>query len=460
MLYSILTKSKQPINFGKTYMKQASWLQCRSSCLERYNLIDTIYRCPRCSSLMGVEHDLDQLKKTPATCWKKTFDSRYMKTEWPYGSGVWGKKEWIYPDLRDENIVSLYEGGTNLFWAERLGNLIGLDDFWVKNCGNSHTGSFKDLGMTVLVSAVKEKITLGGKVSAVICASTGDTSASLSAYCAAAGIPCVVILPRNKISEAQLIQPISNGAITLAVDTDFDGCMEIVHHLSKDLNFYLANSVNPLRIEGQKTLSIELVQQFDWEVPDWVIVPGGNLGNISAIGMGFKMLLDLGLIKRLPRLVCAQASNANPLYLSYKSRYKKVQSISAKETAASAIQIGNPVSIDRAINILKEFDGIVEEATEDELSNASGLADQTGLFTCPQTGVALAALMKLVRSGEIKSSDRTIVISTANGLKFTNFKLDYHRNKLPEVDASKFSSRPIEIPGDYQSVVRAIAEKI
>ena len=340
-------------------MKQNSWLQCSSLCTERYNLTDTIYSCPRCDSLMGVNHDFDQLKKTSGQSWRKIFDSRYMKTEWPYGSGVWGKKEWVYPDLSDENIVSLYEGGTNLFWAERLGNLIGLDDFWVKNCGNSHTGSFKDLGMTVLVSAVKEKINLGSNISAVICASTGDTSASLSAYCAAAGIPSVVILPRNKISEAQLIQPISNGAITLAVDTDFDGCMDIVNKLSKDVNFYLANSVNPLRIEGQKTLSVELVQQFDWEVPDWVIVPGGNLGNISAIGLGFKMLFDLGLINNLPRLVCAQASNANPLYLSYKSGYKEVQPVSAKETAASAIQIGNPVSIYRAINILQQFGGVV-----------------------------------------------------------------------------------------------------
>ena len=441
-------------------MKQNSWLQCSSSCTERYRVTDTIYRCPRCSSLMEVNHDFDELKKTSGQSWKKIFDSRYMKTEWPYGSGVWGKKEWVYPDLTNENIVSLYEGGTNLFWAERLGNLIGLDDFWVKNCGNSHTGSFKDLGMTVLVSAVKEKINLGANISAVICASTGDTSASLAAYCAAAGIPSVVILPRNKISEAQLIQPISNGAITLAVDTDFDGCMEIVNNLSKDVNFYLANSVNPLRIEGQKTLSVELVQQFDWQVPDWVIVPGGNLGNISAIGLGFKMLFDLGLINKLPRLVCAQASNANPLYLSYKSGYKKVQPVSAKATAASAIQIGNPVSINRAINILQQFDGIVEQATEDELANASGLADRTGLFTCPQTGVALAVLMKLVRSGVIKKSDRTIVISTANGLKFTNFKLDYHRNKLPEVTEPKFASRPIELSGDYQSVVKAINERL
>ena len=253
-----------------------------------------------------------------------------MKTEWPYGSGVWGKKEFVLPNLDNSNVVSLYEGGTNLFWAERLGNLIGLNDLWVKQCGNSHTGSFKDLGMTVLVSNVKQKIINGDKVKAVICASTGDTSASLAAYCAAADIPAVVILPKSKISNAQLIQPISNAAYTISLNTDFDGCMKIIKKLSEDERFYLANSINSLRIEGQKTLSIELVQQFDWQVPDWVIVPGGNLGNVSAIGIGFKMMFDLGIINKYPRIICAQSSNANPLYISYINKFKEYGKLSNK----------------------------------------------------------------------------------------------------------------------------------
>src|SRR5574339_1202976 len=181
----------------------------------------------------------------------------------------------------------MFEGGSNLFWAERFGRELGLSDLWVKLCGNSHTGSFKDLGMTVLVSVVKQMIADGTPIRAVACASTGDTSAALAAYAAAAGIPAIVILPRAKVSAAQLVQPLANGARVLALDTDFDGCMKIVQRLAEEEGVYLANSMNSLRIEGQKTISLEIVQQFDWQVPDWVLVPGGNLGNIAAIAKGF-----------------------------------------------------------------------------------------------------------------------------------------------------------------------------
>ena len=278
----------------------------------------------------------------------------------------------------------------------------------------------------------------------------------MSAYCAAAGIPAVVILPRDKVSPAQLIQPIANGAITLALDTDFDGCMAIVQKLSEDRRFYLANSMNSLRIEGQKTISVEMVQQFDWEVPDWVIIPGGNLGNTAAIGMGFLMLRDVGLIDRLPRIVCAQAANANPLYLSYLTGFEEYNPIVAQPTAANAIQIGNPVNVSKAIRILKQFDGVVEQATEDELAHASALADTTGLFTCPHTGVALAALIKLAERGEIGPNERTIVVSTATGLKFVDFKRGYHEGLLAGVDP-KLAFKPIELPNDYDAVVNAVS---
>src|SRR5437773_273553 len=206
----------------------------------------------------------------------KLFEDRYKSNLWPYGSGVWGKKEWILPEIQPENIVSLYEGGTNLFWAERFGKVIGLPDLWVKLCGNTHSGSFKDLGMTVLVSQVKQMISEGAPIKAVACASTGDTSAALATYCAAAGIQSIVLLPRGKISVAQLVQPISNDALVLYVDTDFDGCMRLVQEITKDESIYLANSMNSLRVEGQKTVGIEIVQQFDWEAPDVFIIPGGN----------------------------------------------------------------------------------------------------------------------------------------------------------------------------------------
>jgi threonine synthase len=389
----------------------------------------------------------------------RLFDERYRRTKWPFGSSVWGKKEMVCPNVDNENVVSLYEGASNLFWAERLGNIIGAEDLWIKQCGNAHTGSFKDLGMTVLVSMVKQMISEGKDIMGVACASTGDTSAALSAYCAAAGIPAIVFLPKGKVSTAQLIQPIANAALTLSLDTDFDGCMEIVQKVCKENNIYLANSMNSLRIEGQKTMSIELVQQLDWEVPDVIIIPGGNLGNVTALGKGFLLMKELGMINKLPRIVCVQASKANPLYQSYLKGFKEYKPIQAQKTLASAIQIGNPVSINKAIKMLKLFNGVVEQATEDELANAAALADRTGLFNCPHTGVALAVLFKLLKRNEIKKDERIVVISTAHGLKFTDFKVKYHENQLEEVD-SKYANAPVELPPEYDKVKGAILDKI
>ena len=382
-----------------------------------------------------------------------------MRTNFPYGSGVWGKKELVCPNVDDENVVSMFEGGTNLFWAERFGRQIGLDDLWIKQCGNSHTGSFKDLGMTVLVSMVKQMLFEGKPIKAVICASTGDTSAALSAYAAAAGIPSVILLPRDKVSTTQLIQPIANGALTLALKTDFDGCMSIIQRLAKTEGFYLANSMNSLRIEGQKTISFELVQQFDWHVPDWVIIPGGNLGNVTALGLGFLMMKDLGLVDKLPRIVCAQSARANPLYRSFKTNFEEFDSLKPENTHASDIQIGNPVSVWKAIKILKKFDGIVEQATESELTEAVAQADQTGLFNCPHTGVALAALMKLAQSGQIQRRDRVIVISTASGLKFPDFKIGYHEKTLEGVE-SQYANSPVALDPDYDDIRRTIDQLI
>ena len=356
-------------------------------------------------------------------------------------------------------MVSTLEGGSNLFWAERLGKEIGVPELWVKLCGNSHTGSFKDLGMTVLVSMVRQMISEGVEIPAVACASTGDTSAALAAYCAVANIRAVVFLPKNKVSTAQLIQPIAHGAVTLAIDSDFDGCMALVRELCTRHNIYLANSMNSLRVEGQKTVSMELVQQFDWQVPDWVVIPGGNLGNVSALGKGFQLMRELGMISKLPRIACAQAQRANPLYLSYLKGFDEFEPVQAQPTLASAIQIGNPVSVEKAIRTLKDFDGVVEQATEAELADAAARADRTGLFNCPHTGVALAALFKLVDRGVIRKQDRVVVISTANGLKFPEFKIQYHEGQLPEV-ASRYRNTPIDVPADYDKVRDAVLRAI
>jgi threonine synthase len=445
----------QPAESFSSASRFRAWFGCAAGCSGELPLNQVIYYCPKCGGLLDVQHDLTALKSRSADEWKHLFDDRYRRTAYPYGSSVWGKKEMVCPAVEDRNVVSTYEGGSNLFWAERLGRQIGLEDLWVKQCGNSHTGSFKDLGMTVLVSMVKQMIAEGTRIPAVACASTGDTSAALASYCAAAGIPAIVILPRNRVSTAQLIQPMANGALTLSLDTDFDGCMRVVRELCTKENIYLANSMNSLRIEGQKTISIEIVQQFDWEVPDVIVVPGGNLGNITAIGRGFLLMRDLGMIDRLPRLVCAQAEHANPLYRSFLTGFTSYHPIRARKTLASAIQIGDPVSINRAIKVLKSFDSVVEQANEEELADAAALADRTGLFNCPHTGVALAVLFKLAARGQIKPHERAVVISTAHGLKFTDFKRRYHEGKLRGM-ASRHANRPVELPAEYDQAREAI----
>ena len=427
--------------------------RCSAGCPGDHAIWQPIYRCPACGGLLQVSHDMAALRGRSPAAWMRLFDDRYKRTSWPYGSGVWGKKEWICPEIRDENVVSMDEGGTNMLWADRYGQELGVGDLWIKLCGNSHTGSFKDLGMTVLVSVVKQMMADGRNIRAIACASTGDTSAALAAYAAAAGIPAVVILPRARVSAAQLVQPLANAALVLALDTDFDGCMAIVQRLATEEGVYLANSMNSLRLEGQKTLSVEIVQQFDWEVPDVVIVPGGNLGNVSAIGAGFEMMIELGLTTKRPRLVVAQAEAANPLYLA-SQRHWEFEPVRAKPTIASAIQIGNPVSIGRAVRTLQRFNGIVEQASEAELADASARADRTGMFSCPHTGVALAALEKLVARGDVRASDRVIVVSTANGLKFPEFKTEYHTGQLADTTA-RYANQPVELANDYDAVRRA-----
>src|SRR5690242_19982940 len=442
-------------------MAYNAWFQCINGCPGEFDLREVIYRCPTCGDLLEVQHDMEALRSRSAAAWIQLFDDRYRRNIYPYGSGVWGKKEWVVPFIDNENIVSMYEGNSNLLWADRYGKQLRVEDLWIKQCGNSHTGSFKDLGMTVLVSVVKEMMAGGAPIDAVACASTGDTSAAVGAYCAAAGIPAVVLLPKDKVSIAQLVQPLANGALVLSLDTDFDGCMAVVQEITKEKRIYLANSMNSLRIEGQKTVAIEIVQQFDWEVPDWIIIPGGNLGNVSALGKGLLMMQELGLIQKLPRICVAQAERANPLYRSYLKNFESFEPIQAQKTLASAIQIGNPVSIQKAIRTLKQFNGIVEQATEEELADAAALGDRTGMFNDPHTGVALAVLIKLLKAGTIDKSERVVVISTAHGLKFVEMKVKYHQKELGF--PSRYANQPIELPARLDAVKdalnKALAEK-
>ncbi len=448
-----------PASSLETSSGSGARFRCFAGCDFSHSIYDVIYTCPKCGGLLEVQHDLEPLRERNAYKWQQLFDSRASTTAWPYGSGVWAMREWVVPSLRDENIVSMFEGNTNLFWAERLGQQLGLPDLWVKLCGNSHTGSFKDLGMTVLVSVVKQMRADGVPVQAVACASTGDTSAALAAYAAYAGIPAIIFLPAGKVSTAQLIQPVANGAHVLALDTDFDGCMEIVQEVTHDQSIYLANSMNSLRIEGQKTVAIEIVRQFDWEVPDWIVIPVGNLGNISALHKGLKLMRDLGLIDRMPRLVAAQAAQASPFYQAFQKGFSGKVSVTAGDTLANAIRIGNPVSYEKAVRAVVETNGIVEQASEEELAEAAAHADLTGMFTCPHTGVALAVLKKLVARKVIAADDRVVVVSTAHGLKFTDFKVRYHESDLAGI-SSRHANPPVYVAADAAAVREVILRRL
>src|SRR6266853_1606134 len=428
-----------------------AWFECFAGCGVRYDLTQIVYRCEACGGLLEVRHDVEALKTRSAAQWKQLFDSRLGRS-----SGVWSKKEVVLPELDERSIVSFGEGNSPLIKSERFARHLGIEEIYIKQCGTSHTGSFKDLGMTVLVSMVNQ---IRSKIRAVACASTGDTSAALSAYCAAAGIPSIVFLPKDKVSIAQLIQPIANNAITISIDTDFDGCMKIVQEITRDTSIYLANSMNSLRVEGQKTISFEIVQQLAWRVPDFIVVPGGNLGNVSAIGNGFLLMREMGLINRLPRLICAQTERANPLYRSYREGFANLEPVAAGKTYATAIRIGNPVSFGKAVKALRATNGIVKQATEAELVQASAEVDRFGFFNDPKTGVALAATIKLVKANVIPRSSRVVVISTAHGLKFAEFKTRFHQGQLPEVDSS-LQNNPIAVPADVASVRAAIDGRI
>ena len=434
--------------------QKRAWFQSiHQANTSQYPLDQIIYRDPKSGDLLEVRHDMAELKKTSAQAWRDLFEKRWRSQNKADASGIWGKREWVLPDLPVDDIVTLGEGATPLFSGRELSRLFGHDELHVKLCGNSHTGSFKDLGMTVLVSQVNHMIKKGAPIRAIACASTGDTSAALAAYAAYAGILSVILLPKNKISLAQLMQPIANGSLVLALETDFDGCMEIVQQLTQEKDIYLANSMNSLRIEGQKTVGIEVAQQLGWVLPDWFIIPGGNLGNVSALGAGLKMLYELGLVNSLPRIAVAQAEAANPLYLSYQKNFAEFSPITAKETAASAIRIGNPVSVKKAIATLKEFGGVVEQASEAELADAAALGDRAGLLVDPHTGVALAAFKKLKQQGVIKANDSVAVISTAHGLKFADFKIAYHEDKAQ----TAHKNTPIDLKASLGAVKDAVA---
>lgn len=435
----------------------ATWLACGRGCPARLDALEVRYRCPTCGGLLDVRHDETVLTKTAPAEWRARFDGRGPhRTGWN-ASGVWAKREWVLPGATEAEVVTLGEGHSALTEVPALARELGLGGFWVKQCGVSHTGSFKDLGMSVLVSQVRRLRAAGRPIRAVACASTGDTSAALAAYGAAAGLATIILLPASQVTTAQLVQPLANGAHVFALETDFDGCMRVVQALSDDPSLYLANSMNPWRLEGQKTAAIEIVQQLGWEAPEWIALPGGNLGNTAAVGNGLGLLERLAGIPRHTRLLVGQIARANPFYQSFLTGFRERPTMTAGSTAATAIRIGAPVSYERAIRSMAHCGGTVTEATEDALAEAAALADRHGQYLCPQSAAALAGVIEAARDGRIARGERVVLVSTAHGLKFTEFKVRYHEGRLPDVE-SRRRNTPVSLPPTIEAVRSALRE--
>ena len=394
-------------------MSNISIFKC-VSCENEYNIQEIRYRC-ECGDLLEVIHELDRAIPDPES-WKKSLDEQLGEVPFRRYQNI------LFPSLPNESIISLKEGDTPLYDVSP--NFPQFGSLHLKHEGMNPTLSFKDRGM---VSGVSWANHLGCEN--VICASTGDTSAAMAAYAGSAPkMKGIVLLPKGKISPEQLAQPISFGALTIGVETDFDGCMKLVQQLTEKHNIYLLNSMNSVRIEGQKAIGIETLHQLNWQVPDWFVIPVGNAGNISALGKGLRELYELGIIDKLPRLVGVQNEGASPLYQSYKNGFSELVPQQAKPTKASAIQIGDPVSYRKAVRELKHFDGVVESVTETELMDWKAQIDRLGISICPNSAVAVAGTMKLRDADVIKQNEDVIVILTAHGSKFSNTAVDYHQN--------------------------------
>ncbi|MFH1009244.1 MAG: threonine synthase [Candidatus Latescibacterota bacterium] len=428
-------------------MTVPSVLKC-ITCDRSYPVEEIRYTCD-CGALLEYVHDFSQFGRDGRS-WRALFDARLSKRELPYGSGVWRFKELVMPFLPEDQIVSLYEGNTPLYPATApLRDHFGIQQLFFKHAGMCPTLSFKDYGMTVLASVAHWL-----DVKGIACASTGDTSASMAAYTAqlaSKGLKGVVLLPKGKISFEQLSQPISSGVTTLELDTDFDGCMRIIQEVTDKHPIYLANSKNSSRIEGQKAIAFEIVQQLHWEAPDWIVVPMGNAGNLSAIGKGLFEMKELGIIDRLPRLAAVQSEAANPMYLSYLTGFREFEPIAPKPSVASAIWIGDPVSREKAIRELRRSDGVVEQVSEEELLDAKAKVDASGIYVCPQGGVAAAGMKKLREKGVIKESEHVVVVITAHGGKFSRAAVDYHSDPK-----SRYGNRPIQLAASLTGVEQAL----
>lgn len=433
-----------------------AFLACfESGCRTKYALTDVLYNCPRCGGLLEVDYEWSEANTAP---WKELWRERRMDNSPLEQSGVWRYRELLpFRDAQTE-IVTLREGNTPLLRSQHAANYAGLNEILFKHQGFNPTGSFKDNGMTCGVSQANR---LGKRV--VVCVSTGNTSASMAAYASAAGLKPVIFLPHGNISFGKLAQALEYGALTLQVEANFDQILALVRTVADKAGVYLLNSINPFRIEGQKTIAIELADQLDWKMPDWVVMPGGNLGNASAFGKGFEELLRLRLIDRLPRIAVVQASGSAPFYHHVRAAGGAAfRSVTAPETLATAIRIGDPVSWPKALSVLQKSEGLVEIASEQEIADAKAVIGQSGIGCEPASAATLAGIRKLRAAGAIAQTDRVVAILTGNVLKDPDYIYRYHTGTLksPAGDAitPTFGNESKIVRDDPEEIIELLRE--
>jgi threonine synthase len=339
-------------------------------------------------------------------------------------SGVWRFRDLLPIVKKMDSVVTLREGNTPLYEMPRCAAIAGIDWLFAKHQGMNPTGSFKDTGMTAALSVAAER-----GFEWVACASTGNTSAAMAAYAARAGLRSIVFIPEGKIAWGKLSQSMDYGAMTVQLKTDFDGCVKLLLELVRKFPIYLLNSVNPYRLEGQKTPAFELLEQMEWQVPEHIIVPGGNLANSAALGKGFQEMHQLGLINRLPKISVIQAEGANPLYRWYNDANREMKPVTA-ETRATAIRIGNPASWKKSARIIEDMGGWCEQASEQEIALAKAQIGAEGVGCEPASAVTLAGLKKLVAQGRVGREERVVLILTGHTLKDSAYTIEYHRGEL------------------------------
>ena len=421
-------------------------------CHAEYKLEDRLYVCSRCGGLLEIDR-LEDTALDPASL-RELWRTRRASDDTRDRSGVWRFREFL-PFDEDTRIVSLAEGNTPLYDAPRSADYCRLTQLKLKHQGCNPTGSFKDTGMTAAVTQARK---LGARV--VVCASTGNTAASLAAYAARAELVCAIIVPGGQVSDAKLAQALDYGAKVLEIEGNFDSCMNAIREVSEDASIYLVNSINPFRIEGQKTVAFELAEQLDWQVPDHLVLPGGNLGNSSAFGKGFRELLKIGLIARQPKITVVQAAGAAPFarFYSDPEQHGFVNEEHPK-TLASAIKIGAPVSWQKAWRAVSETGGSVITVSEQEIADAKALIGRDGIGCEPASATTVAGIRKLVADGAIKEDETVVAVLTGHLLKDTDYVMKYHSNTLIAPDKEQIASN-FGNPVNHAHPVKSFLDRI